>query len=1218
MASSSSSEEYGARRPNRLVRHDSSFLGTIKHIVTAPLNWFSTQDEDDAPDSWGKRRRADPSVSPPANDEDTLSHRSKRLRLHSPPQAQPPARRSSVVPRAASAVLPSSRATLSPRRPGAIARTMSIDPPRRDAAFNFAQDPLDDMDMLVDRNSRPPSPRPSFRMRASLTPQPQQPPPRYISEPPPLNNLVSNPTFLRPPSSASHEPSPGPTLGTIVESARATKSPTRHQHSALHISSTVPEDEEDKDAPAERVLQRLDLYKTPLVPTRLRSSKIPASVAATRTPEMFKSRRSGTLVLMQDDRDRSGRRISGTGKSPLVNETKPYAGEGGMKKLLARRKQEEEEDNNQNEGGEDESIPRARHPSPSPSVPVNVPPVPKDSDWFSTAATSGNSGSSLRVGRAKTSRNHIQRPSKTRFSAVYDEEADDGNDDDNQKDRQMLEEAAKKVPVFDIPAGFSFIKPASSIPTEGLESAKEPPITSLPFSFSKPSTAPPPPAASAQTEVQTGPTPPPVSNPKPDVVKPALPPVPVTASGIPNFFASSSVLAKAKETPPPTPIPNLSFTPSTPPSGLFSFTPGPSNKSEPVKDAENPFWDGDKKKADEPKSNLFDGFGKRSDVEPVKPGSTSIFGASTSVFPTLPKATTDSTTSLPFSFAKSDAPKSTATPSPFGSNPPPEPLKSAFTLGAPSESKPQAESSTPKPLFGTSTTPSLFGETPKAASTGTFGEQPKFPSAAPAQSTSTPFNFGAPVVSTPTVAPTPPPQPSIFGTAVDPKPEVQAPKALFGGDNSTGFAFGQVGAQEKPAEAKSTPFSFGQPAVPEKSEVKSTPFSFGQPIAQEKPAEVKSTPFSFGPSTAQEKPTEAKPASFSFGVPATTTTETKPASLFSFGQSATSATPAAPVATPAQPISFSFSGGGSTSADVSNKPLFMFGQPSSSAPTARPVTPPKNNDAEFRMEESPTRDLQQVNGNKTAATLNGAFSFGTSGSSTLGGPLFSGIQNATSTTPASTPFGGFGSTSSGQSSNPFGVKDSKPEEPKGFNGFGQTAAPPINTSFSFGQPKPAEDQRPTSGGGFSFGAATSPAAATPNQAFAFGAPTSTNPFGQPSTASAPSSPSTFNQPSPFAFGAPAAAPATNAPFSFGSQPASPAGGANLSLPQSSGGFGGAGFGQPQQPSSPFSAPIALTPSTSGGAPGGSLFTIGAAPAAPPTGGPRQIKKLPTRRTTTKR
>jgi nucleoporin NUP1 len=156
-------------------------------------------------------------------------------------------RRSSVVPRASSAVLPSSRhasrATLSPMRNTqlyipAIQRTMSIDPPylasRRDtpsASFNFGVDV--DVDMIgLDTTdiSMPPSPsrlspRPSFRMRSSMTPQPIQHtlPQRHISEPPPLNALFSNPVFVHPPQQekeATSIPAPIPTLGTLLESAR--------------------------------------------------------------------------------------------------------------------------------------------------------------------------------------------------------------------------------------------------------------------------------------------------------------------------------------------------------------------------------------------------------------------------------------------------------------------------------------------------------------------------------------------------------------------------------------------------------------------------------------------------------------------------------------------------------------------------------------------------------------------------------------------------------------------------------------------------------------------------------------------------------------------------------------------------------------------------------------------------------------------------------------
>jgi len=289
MASSSSPQHHGQQRPVRLVRHNSSFLGAIKSIVSAPLGWFGNQDDDATP---GKRRRAvehaptEPTVNVAAgsdnddNDLDDAIRRSKRMRLQSPSRASqsyldPPVvalrrgdstRRASAVPRASSAVLPSSsgsRATLSPRRRLPIARTMSIDPPhllpiRSDSSFNFA--PLSsaesDFDMVVDSfrdSSRPPSPRPSFRMRSSMTPQPQQPPQRYISEPPPLNSLISKPVFLHPPAQA-HEPSPVPTLGSLVDSVRAvsknfsvssahpdllfqTHSPVRQNHGSLIFGS---------------------------------------------------------------------------------------------------------------------------------------------------------------------------------------------------------------------------------------------------------------------------------------------------------------------------------------------------------------------------------------------------------------------------------------------------------------------------------------------------------------------------------------------------------------------------------------------------------------------------------------------------------------------------------------------------------------------------------------------------------------------------------------------------------------------------------------------------------------------------------------------------------------------------------------------------------------------------------------------------------------------
>ena len=211
----------------------------------------------------------------------------------------------------------------------------------------------------------------------------------------------------------------------------------------------------------------------------MRSSNLPASITATTTPDMFKSRRPSHLILMQDDKDRQ------MGKRPVVNETKPYAGEGGMKKLLARRKLEEDlevendqkdEADRKDKDGQDnqaDSMVKETGSMDGDISHYNLPPLPAASlsgnkpspDWFSTASGSSAStaGSSLRVGRVKTSRNHIQRPSRARFSAVYEDDVDDSMEDDinRRTEREELEEAARKAPLFNISKDFSFANDTS-------------------------------------------------------------------------------------------------------------------------------------------------------------------------------------------------------------------------------------------------------------------------------------------------------------------------------------------------------------------------------------------------------------------------------------------------------------------------------------------------------------------------------------------------------------------------------------------------------------------------------------------------------------------------------------------------------------------------------------------------------------------------------------
>lgn len=709
------------------------------------------------------------------------------------------------------------------------------------------------------------------------------------------------------------------------------------------------------------------------------------------------------------------------------------------------------------------------------------------------------------------------------------------------------------------------------------------PIASLPFSIAKSSTSssqdssPKPPAMTftmgsrEEKEISSQPfsstiaiPPSPVRVPTPEPKVPAtviVPPItpappPASSGGPPNFFASSKILKETK-LPAPPPVMNFGITTSVPTSSTtapFSFDAVPSAPTppltKPVHEPENPFWDGGAKKSSEepkPAQSLFSGFGKKES------------GATSNSVDSAPPA------------SLFGGPSSAFAPIPKAStevNPAPSAGPAIFSFGKPAETTslfaaPPNSAAQATPSFGapveakpeTLAPKPLFGT---GISGGSFGDSAKpssssNPFAGPTQPQPTPsplpFTFGAPAAQPPAAEnPAPPSQPSFFGTAPSSLPAVETRKSLFGGSSNTAFSFAQPSADKK--EADKTPFSFGaNPSTP----------------------------------------------------PAPSIVAPKPAP-FSFGQSSTT-----PAATP--PVSFGFSGGGSATADVSSKSLFSFGQPNT-APVDRPVTPPKQEN-EFRMEESPTRDLQQANHkppNLRPTIGGGAFSFGNSSSSTTNSGSFFGTQQQTSPAPAPAPFS-FNSSAS----NPFASKESNAEVPKPFGGFGQAAppaAPAITTSFSFGQANPTEDaQRPLSGGGFGFGTTPTPTSTTaPTNSFSFGAPQASNPFGQPaSTGSAPSSPSTFNQPSPFSFGAPA--PSTNGGFSFGSQPASPASGGNLTLPS---GFGsGGGFGQPQQPSSPFSGPIALAPSTSGGG-GASLFTIGSAPALA-AGGPRTIKKLPNRR-----
>lgn len=878
-------------------------------------------------------------------------------------------------------------------------------------------------------------------------------------------------------------------------------------------------------------------------------------------------------------RKKSYQRIPGARgrEASKANKTKPYAGEAGIKKHLARNKLAVAEERQAAEADtplrkDDEDMAGdAKHTSEPPKdlkLPEDKGETFKPIDKKSTIP----SQSSLRVGRTFTSRNHIDRPAarpgKSKFSASFDEDDEDKDDEDSKKEREMMEEAAKRVPVFTIPAGFSFAKDVSSArvfssyvilmisqtpPIQHAETAKEPPIPSLPFSIAGSSSTVF--GKSALATHSDGPAESDQTTPSAPVTVGSTSDSPTTSGAVPNFFSNSKVLHE----PAPALAAPLNFSLPLPqsaqaaPSLPFSLapkpTPGPVNNVDDGKEPGQPFTFS----APAMETPVSSGFGastvssslfgqQKKEGNPAAPPSKSLFASQSdaNVKPSL------------FSFSKPSVSESPVeVPKSVGGNSS-EPQRAAQTLFGATAAAPAATNHSSHSA-GSNSSPFMFGAPKTDAASASTGM----------------FTFGAPKVA----------------TVASEVPTV---------DSSKSFAFGASLPTPKEDGPVKAPFSFGTPTPT--TEAPKTPFAFGAP----KEDALKRPTFSLEHSTAPQSngaSQDTPKSAFAFG----SSSSTQANGGFNFG-GALSTPPVtdggekkgfafpSPSTAPASPATgFSFANG-STSADAS-KP-FAFG---SSAP-ARPATPPNQDMGMDSMDESPTRDVSAPKIAEPRPSLGGGFSFGNATSSGFGAQT-----NAPPT--STTPTFGFGASSS--ASNPF-AKTDKPEETKsGFGGFGQSNG---NSGFSFNR-KVEDPPRPATAGSFSFGSPNSaPASGT---AFPFGGPgnNSTGSTTFPSgPLSAPNSPSTFNNatasPS-FAFGA---LPATTNPFGFGSQPASPAPG-NTTLPSAFGGGSTNGFGAHAgaAPSNPFGAPT--TPSTSSG---GSLFTIGAAPSAA-LGGARQIKKLPNRR-----
>ncbi|KIP10318.1 hypothetical protein PHLGIDRAFT_250471 [Phlebiopsis gigantea 11061_1 CR5-6] len=249
-----------------------------------------------------------------------------------------------------------------------FARTQSMDPPNRyRPSFAAASKPIPltrDVSMddgsFSNEMSVSPTHQP-FRMRTSLTPAPSGqafgPDParlgRNESEPPPLAQLGDKPVFVKAPSEAPisrNVARQAPiTLGELAEAQRTGKGIQRSRSSLKIGSDTSMQDLTETSVPAptrpvtqtEKMIRELEIYKTPLLPTRLRGSSV--------LPEMFQPKKSHAPVLMHDRETRprlgTADKHGSSDKAPDEGRSaKPYAGRGGMKKLLERRRLEEDKE----------------------------------------------------------------------------------------------------------------------------------------------------------------------------------------------------------------------------------------------------------------------------------------------------------------------------------------------------------------------------------------------------------------------------------------------------------------------------------------------------------------------------------------------------------------------------------------------------------------------------------------------------------------------------------------------------------------------------------------------------------------------------------------------------------------------------------------------------------------------------------------------------------
>lgn len=215
----------------------------------------------------------------------------------------------------------------------------------------------------------------------------------------------------------------------------------------------------------ERAIHELEVYKTPLLPTRLQGSHT--------VPDMFRRKLANAPVLMED-RDRkprlgSAERSVATAPPEESPIKKPYAGSGGMKKLLAKRRMEEQEEQEKERTSrietDEEDVESNRQTQQKMSVAELRAPIAQPNTESPVKSIPGREQSSLRVGRTRMHRTHAvsikPRSQAGRFSAIFEEEDEAMDDTGRISELKELEAVAQKAPAFNVPLDFSFAKDVS-------------------------------------------------------------------------------------------------------------------------------------------------------------------------------------------------------------------------------------------------------------------------------------------------------------------------------------------------------------------------------------------------------------------------------------------------------------------------------------------------------------------------------------------------------------------------------------------------------------------------------------------------------------------------------------------------------------------------------------------------------------------------------------